>query len=46
MTTFEEAISDEEVEDVEKAKRDAKRSKTKYGDLLPDEDTQSEGNDE
>lgn len=37
MTTFEEIISDEEVEDVEKAKQKAKREKTKYGAMLTDE---------
>lgn len=38
MTTLEDTLSDEEKEDIEKAKTEAKREKTKYGGLIGDED--------
>jgi hypothetical protein len=38
MTTLEDTLSDEEVEKIEEAKKQAKREKTKYGHLLGDED--------
>lgn len=38
MTTLEEALSDEEVEAIEEAKKQAKREKSKYGHLLGDDD--------
>ena len=38
MTTLEETLTDEEMERVEKAERRSKRSKTKYGSMLEDDE--------
>ena len=38
MTTIEDTLDDEELEEVEEAKRKAKREKTKYGSLLNEDD--------
>lgn len=38
MTTLEDTLSDEEVEDIEDAQTEAKREKTKYGSLIEDDD--------
>ncbi|AGM10861.1 hypothetical protein HJTV-2_gp124 [Haloarcula virus HJTV-2] len=38
MTTLEDTLSEDELESIEKAERRSKRSKTKYGDLLPEDD--------
>ena len=36
MATIEDSITDDEIEDVEDAKKKSKRSKTKYGGLIED----------
>ncbi|QIR31279.1 hypothetical protein M1M18_gp021 [Halorubrum virus Serpecor1] len=38
MTTLEDTLTDDEKDNIEKAERKSKRSKTKYGDLLPEDD--------
>lgn len=38
MSTVEDQLTDEEIEDVEEAKREAKRAKTKYGSLIDSDD--------
>ncbi|UBF20068.1 hypothetical protein HRTV-22_gp113 [Halorubrum virus HRTV-22] len=38
MTTLEETLTDDELDNIEKAERRSKRSKTKWGDLLPEDD--------
>jgi hypothetical protein len=42
VTTFEDNLTDEEKEKLENAKRQAKRDKTKYGDKLPDIESEGE----
>lgn len=37
MPNLEDKLTDDEIEDVEQAERESKRSKTKYGDKLSDE---------
>lgn len=36
MTEVEDTLSDEELEEIEDAKLESKRAKTKYGDLIDD----------
>ncbi|AAL54933.1 hypothetical protein HfxHF1_070 [Halophage HF1] len=38
MTTLEDTLTDDERDSIEKAEKKSKRSKTKYGDLLPEDD--------
>ncbi len=38
MTTLEDTLTNDEIESIEKAEKRSKRSKTKYGDLLPEDE--------
>ena len=38
MTTLEDTLSEDEIESIEEAERRSKRSKTKYGSMLEDDE--------